>query len=277
MFGYIRISKPEMRIKEYEMYKAVYCSLCKELGKSYGFLARMTLSYDFTFLALLGMALKDDFCGTNRKKCTCNPFKKCTYLCSNKDLKMPSAAAIIMIYYKILDNIEDEKGVKKLFYTLIKPFFKKAGKKAAKEYPDLENIVSAYIKEQNDLEKENCQSLDKAANPTATALSKIFTLLSENETDQRILSRMGYCIGRYIYILDAACDLKEDKEKNRYNPLKAVDDKNINENIIGPQLYICAKETAAAFELLEIKKFKNILDNIIYLGLEDTFKKELKL
>ena len=276
MFGYIRISKPEMRIKEYEMYKAIYCSLCKELGRSYGVFARMTLSYDFTFLALLGMSLKGDFCGTNRKKCTCNPFKKCTYLKENDDLKMPSAAAAIMNYYKILDNIEDEKGFKKIAYTFVKPFFKKAHKKAAKAYPILETIVSAYIKEQKDLEKENCQSLDKAANPTATALSKIFALLSENENEQRILNRMGYCIGRYIYILDAACDLLEDIKKNRYNPLKSETYENINKDLIEPQLYICAKEAAAALELLDIKKFKNIIDNIVYLGLEDTFKKELK-
>ena len=58
MFGYIKADKPEMKIKEFEIYKAVYCSLCKELGKSYGLLARLTLSYDFTFLALLNMALK---------------------------------------------------------------------------------------------------------------------------------------------------------------------------------------------------------------------------
>ena len=259
------------------MYKAIYCSLCKEQGKSYGIFARLTLSYDFTFLALLNMSLKDDFCGTDRKKCTCNPFKKCTYLKQSEDLKMPSAAATIMIYYKILDNIEDEKGARKLAYTLIKPFFKKAYKKAAKEYPQLEEIVFDYINEQKKLEKQNCASLDMAANPTATALSKIFSLLSASESEQRILNRLGYCIGRYIYILDAACDLEEDKKLNRYNPLKALTDENINESFISPQLYICAKEAAAAIELLDVKKFKNILDNIIYLGLEDTFKKELKL
>ena len=58
MFGYIRIAKPELKVKEYEMYKAIYCSLCRELGRSYGFLSRLTLSYDFTFLALLNMSLK---------------------------------------------------------------------------------------------------------------------------------------------------------------------------------------------------------------------------
>ena len=93
---------------------------------------------------------------------------------------------------------------------------------------------------------------------------------------KRILSRMGYCIGRYIYLLDAACDLEEDIKKGNYNPLKSfAEDKDYIKNIIIPQLYIAASETAKAFELLEVKKMKNILENIIYLGLEDTFKKEL--
>ena len=34
---------------------------------------------------------------------------------------------------------------------------------------------------------------------------------------------------------------------------------------------------AKAYELIEIRKFKNIIDNLLYLGLQDTFKKELKL
>ena len=277
MFGYIRASKPEMRMKEFEMYKAIYCSLCKELGRAYGPLARMTLSYDFTFLALLNMSLKDNFCGTKRKKCTCNPFKKCTYLCDNGDLKMPAAAAMIMIYYKLLDNIRDEKGIKKFFFKLTKPFFNRAHKKAAQEFPILETAVAEYIKEQNDLEAKNCRSIDMAANPTATVLSKIFSLCSNDEKEKRVLNRMGYCIGRYIYILDAALDLEEDERLNRYNPLKNLDKDNLKEDIITPQLYVCIQETASAMELLDIKKFKNILDNIIYLGLEDTLKKELKI
>ena len=116
-----------------------------------------------------------------------------------------------------------------------------------------------------------------AANPTATVLSKIFSLCSNDEKEKRVLNRMGYCIGRYIYILDAALDLEEDERLNRYNPLKNLDKDNLKEDIITPQLYVCIQETASAMELLDIKKFKNILDNIIYLGLEDTLKKELKI
>lgn len=275
MFGYVRACKPEMRIKEFEMYKAVYCSLCKELGKSYGPFARLTLSYDFTFLALLNMSLKKDFCGIERKPCKCNPLKKCTYLKDGDDLEMPAAAAMIMLYYKLLDNIADEKGYKKLGYILIKPFFKNAHKKAAKSYPDIEKTVAEYINEQQALEKDNCQSIDKAADPTANALAKIFALCSENETDKRVLNRMGYCIGRYIYLLDAFCDLEEDIKKGRYNPLK-FSSENVKENITA-QLNICIAQTGAAMELLNIEKFKNILDNIVFLGLEDTMKKELEL
>ena len=114
MFGYVKVCKPELKIKEFEFYKAVYCSLCKQLGKEYGPLARLTLNYDFTFLALLSMALDDENYTACRKRCTCNPLKKCNYICEKEQLSFPSGAAMIMLYYKLLDNIADEKGFKKL-------------------------------------------------------------------------------------------------------------------------------------------------------------------
>lgn len=86
-------------------------------------------------------------------------------------------------------------------------------------------------------------------------------------------------MGRYIYLLDAACDLKDDIKKESYNVLKTGLEGDINEykrQRVEPQLYFCANEASKAFELLEIKKFKTILGNIIYLGLEETFKKELE-
>lgn len=275
MFGYIRAEKPELKVKEFEMYKAIYCSLCRTLGKYYGILSRFTLSYDFTFLALLNMSLKDGCDCFERKRCAFNPLKKCNYCKSDEDLKMPSAAAMIMLYYKIKDNIADEKGFKKLGYYLALPVFSGAHKKAAKLYPDIEDAVSLYIKNQNQLEYENCDSLDKACDPTAKVLSQILMLCSEDDIEKRVLERLGYCLGRYIYLLDAACDLQEDIKKKRYNVLSFGDTENIKERIT-PQLYFCVNEATKAFELLNIKKYKTILGNILYLGLEETFKKELE-
>lgn len=274
MFGYVKACKPELKIKEYETYKAVYCSLCKKLGKSYGILSRFTLSYDFTFLALLNMSLKDGCDGFERKRCAFNPLKKCNY-CKNLDaIDMPAAAAMITLYYKILDNIADERGLKKAGYWCLKPIFSRAHKKAAKLYPQIETAVAEYIAKQNSLEKAMCASIDEAADPTAKVMEKILSLCSENEMQKRVLNRLGYCLGRYIYLLDAAVDLPEDIKSGSYNVLKNVDETEVKERIKG-QLYFCVNEAAKAFELLDIKKYKTILGNIIYLGLEETFLKEL--
>lgn len=278
MFGYIRACKPEMRIKEHELYKAVYCSLCKEMGKTYGVFSRFTLSYDFTFYALLNMALKTDVCDIERKACTCNPLKKCQYLSDRKDMQLPAAASMILCYYKLLDNLTDEKGFKKFKYSLTKPFVSKAYKKASKLYPELDVIAKDYINNQNSVEKDNCQNIDMAAEPTAKCLAEMFKMLSDDSLQKRCLDRVGYSVGRYIYILDAAVDLEEDIELGRYNPLKDLSEKGeYSKEFIAGQLNICVGEAAKAYELLDIKKFKNILDNLIYLGLQDTMKKELEI
>ncbi len=275
MFGYIRVSKGELKIKEYELYRGVYCSLCKVLGKNYGLWSRFTLNYDFTFLCLLNMSLKDGCDKFTQRGCTFNPLKKCQFCNDTKDFDMPAAAAMIMSYYKLLDNIEDEKGIKKLGYYILKPFLKSANNKARKRYPEIEVIVSDYIKTQTTLEQENCTEIDRVADPTAQALSKLLMLCSEDASQKRILERIGYCLGRYIYLLDAFCDLDEDKKKGRYNCLKNL---NTNEvlDFVKSQIYFCINETTKAFELLEIKKYKQVLGNILYLGLEDTAMKELE-
>ncbi len=273
MFGYIRAAKPELKVREYETYKAVYCSLCRKLGKSYGPIARLTLSYDFTFLALVNMSLQSGCDGFERKRCAFNPLKKCNYCKSDTALDMPAAAAMILLYYKILDNVRDEKGFKKLVYLVSKPIFSGAHKKAKAKYPEIEQMAAEYIRAQNSLEKDGCTLIDRAADPTAVMMSKLLPMCSEDEGQKRVLSRLGYCIGRYIYILDAACDLEDDIKNGAYNVLKGQDGDVISR--VREQLFFCVNEAAKAFELLDIKKYRDILGNIIYLGLEDVFTKEL--
>lgn len=280
MFGYIRVKKEELKIKDFEVYKAVYCSLCKKLGKSYGILSRLTLSYDFAFLSLLNISLKSGCVSFERKRCAFNPLKKCNYCKSSDELDMPSAAAMIMLYYKIFDNIKDEKGLKKLGFLLLKPIFSGAHKKAAKKYPFIEETVAEYIEGQSLAESDDNCTLDSVCDPTAKALSKLLPLCSDDPSQKRVLERLGYCLGRYIYLMDAGCDIEKDIKSGSFNVLKKyVKEGNIKKDTVlktEPQIYFCINEAAKAFELLEIKKFKPILGNIIYLGLEDVYLKELK-
>ena len=270
MFGYIRAYKPEMRVKEFEMYKTVYCSLCKKLGENYGLLSRFTLNYDFTFLSLLELSLNPETCDIKRKCCTFNPLKKCNY-CANLSVgfDLPAAAAMIMLYYKILDNTHDEKGIKRLGAKFAKAVFSSSHKKAAKRYGEVEKYVADYIAEQNEFEKSEKLNLDAAADPTAKVLGKIFALFGKNSGEQRALRRLGYCMGRYVYIMDAVNDYDADLKHGSYNPFK---DKTKDEMLESAKkaVMFSAFEAQKAFELLSICKFKDILGNIIYLGLEET-------
>ena len=53
MFGYVRPYKPELKVRDYESFRAMYCGLCRTLRKRHGVTGRLTLSYDMTFLATL--------------------------------------------------------------------------------------------------------------------------------------------------------------------------------------------------------------------------------
>lgn len=279
MFGYIVANKPEMKIKEYETYKSVYCALCKKMGKDYGVLSRLTLSYDFTFAALLGMAVKDSQGSFEKKRCVCNPLKKCIYCTSDVDvLEFCGAAAMVLSDYKIRDNIKDSSFFKSLCYRIVSPIFKGWRKKAVKNFPQLKTVIADYEKGQTYAEKHN-SSLDAAAEPTALALKSIFSNLSPNDKYRPVFAKIGYCVGKWVYLVDAGCDLEEDLKTDSFNPLsvefkESGEDKPFEfaEKRLTPILNCCLNECADCYELLDIYKFKPILDNIIYSGMPKAFK-----
>lgn len=286
MFGYVKAFKPELRVWELETYKAVYCSLCRNLGKKYGVLARFTLSYDFVFLALLTHSLESGQDNFKNLRCPFNPLKKCKQCADNtKGLNLSSAAAMIMLYYKVLDNVSDSKGIKKLFYKATIPFCKSKRKKAEKLYPHIDCIVKEYISAQESLEKSGCSNIDEICEPTSNALACIFEMCSENEEQKRVLNNLGYCLGKWIYLIDCANDVAKDIKNDNYNVLRYsipnnADAKDYAEEKLLPILNTCISNATLSFELLDIKKYKGILENILYLGLKASqkavFKKEKK-
>ena len=85
MFGYVKTCTPQLRICEWEAYRGVYCGLCRTLGHRFGPLARLTLSYDFTFLAMLDMALREEPPEYRRRSCGVNPLRRCPHCEENAD------------------------------------------------------------------------------------------------------------------------------------------------------------------------------------------------
>lgn len=283
MFGYVKPCKPQLKVCEYEIYKAVYCGLCKQLGRQYGPFSRLTLSYDFTFLALLDMSLVNEKQVFSPKRCMLNPLKKNPCLGTCEHLDFASGVAMMMFYYKALDNYNDGGFGEKALSLICMPFARHASQRAADRYPEVAQIMYETISKQSLIEAEQCDSVDLACEPTALALSRICGLLAQEDTNRRVLERFGYLLGRYVYLSDALDDLEEDLQKHSYNPFLLREKLTtgqpeqlaaIRENAKG-SLFLTIAELIKSYELLTLHNYKPILDNIVHLGLRDTVERIL--
>ena len=263
MFGYIRPLKPELKVKELQSYNAVYCGFCKAMGNS-GALLRMTLSYDFTFFCLLSLSLKEDFCGFEICRCPVKLFSKKPCVKQSGALDYAADLAVLMLHGKILDNLSDKEHFisSRLLMLYLKPKYKKI----AKRLPSEAKAVLDYIAAQAKIESEN-GSIDASCHPTASLLSSFFKKLSNDKEQAHNLERLGYVLGRWIYLLDALDDLESDIKRGNFNPLR-----NENREEIICSLNVCISEAAESLSKLKLYHFKPILENIILGGLDNTQK-----
>lgn len=265
MFGYVKVCKPELLIKEYEQYKAVYCTLCKRIGRRYGVIARLSLSYDFTFLALLQMSVTGDCGGYKQGRCVYNPLKKCAYCCgAQAQFDLTAAAEVIAVYYKMCDSVDDESGVKRLFYRIIRAIFARQHRKAAEAYPDIEQIFKRFYERQTEVQFSRNSSIDAACEPTADAMAELFESVGIGDSNRRILYRLGYCVGKWIYLADAFDDIDNDRRTGNFNPLIDTDRDEVQ-----ALMNTCSCEAGLAMELLPHEGYYGIMKNILFFGLPE--------
>lgn len=276
MFGYIRPYKPELKMKEFEQYKACYCALCHTLGENYGHFSRMFLSYDFVFLAMLLWA-KEEVAEYSKERCIASPF--CKKLCCKKNLALEVSAgySIILTYWKLKDSVADEKFFKSLFSKICAFFLKKAYKKAVTLFPDFDKKVRENLSELSLMEKQKEPSIDKTADKFALILAAASAC--EDGLKSRVLRQILYHTGRWIYIADAINDLEDDLRAKRYNPVAArfaLSDAKIDDEIksqLKVTLNHSLNDIYSAYALLEPTAWNGVLMNILYLGMPDVTEK----
>lgn len=270
MFGYVTVDKSEMLCKDFDAYKAIYCSLCKQLGKEYTFLSRFILSYDCTFYAVLSLALADDCPGFCTGRCKFNPLKKCNYLKSGEDtLSKAAALSVVSVYFKLVDNIADGNIFQKIGCYLLLPLFKSFSKKARKKHPQIYSAVKSMSNAQFEAERDKSCSIDKAAHPTADMLCAVMSDLASTEEQLRIFSNFGYFLGKWIYLCDAAADFDDDVKSGGFNPYTIAfgNDKQSHIDDINESLSHCLSEMYLSYNLIKFNRFESIIDNVLVYGL----------
>ena len=217
MFGYVVVDKPSLRIREYDYYKATYCGLCHAMGKCTGCISRLTLSYDMTFFALLRGMLLEENVEFEKKRCVRHPLKSVNTVKVNSQLEYSAFVGGILTSGKIEDNINDERGAKRLAARLLRAFFSGMDKRSSAALPEISAIVRKGLDELSELEKVKTPSIDAPADVFGDMMAQL--LAFGLESDKALIARsIGKRLGRWIYMVDALDDYSDDAKSGSYNP-----------------------------------------------------------
>ena len=258
MFGYLQVQKSELLVREWEAYQSVYCGLCKQMGRDYSFLARLSLSYDCTFYAMLLMSLRRSCEGFDNGRCTFNPLKKCRFALCGQCLQQGGGVFGDLGILQIAGRSVRQRLFKRLLVRLVKPFFSRWHKKAARNYPELETLAAQMMQAQRQTEQDSACGIDAAAHPTGDMLGSVLRLEAQDDMQERVFYEFGYQIGRWIYLMDAADDLDDDVKRGGFNPfrnytgddLRAYQTATLNQSLA---------RAADAYQLITLIDFRGIL------------------
>lgn len=285
MFGYVKPRRDELLVRQAEYYRAAYCGLCRAMRKSCGFFTSFALSYDFAFLTVVRTALSGEHPTIESRRCPIHPLKKRSVFARSRHTDYCAAAAVLLIYRKLLDDIGDERGWRRLKARLALPIFSAGRRRVLRRNPSLAALdtkIADLLSELSDTEKENAPSADTPAEIFGRLLGEILSFELEGTT-KKVCAAFGCAVGHWIYLADAADDLSDDCEKGRYNPILSLygnelDDKGRHALRTGMIATLCRAESA--FDLMEgiiDGDALGIIKNVLFLGLPDVTDEVLKL
>ncbi len=278
MFGYVKIDKAELRVREYEYYRAAYCGLCRSMGKCTGQCSRFALSYDIAFLAQVRMALAGTAPAFRKRRCIAHPFRSRMMMEPNDELFYAADASALLAFEKCRDDVADKRGIGRLIARIRCLLLKGTYTRAKRRLLELAGVLREKLGELSALEREGRPTVDEPA----AIFGEILAALCAHgldESNARIARVIGNKIGRFIYIVDAIDDIEKDEKSRNFNPVLLFYGKSptIEERqMLEDALLVCLSDAAAALDLIgeaADSPRRAVLENILYLGMPATAKR----
>ena len=287
MFGYIVVNQPELKMKEYDEYRRYYCGLCKSLKDRYGARGQISLSYDMTFLVLLlpGLYEPDECSGSRR--CIAHPTSKHTYV-QNRYTDYVADMNVVLTYYKCMDDWADEhKTTRKLYADML--LAGKNGKRVEEDYSHKIKVIAENLRKISELEETGSDDMDALSGLFGGIMSEICA--PDHDEWEDYLRKLGYYLGKFVYIMDAYDDIEKDIGSGSFNPFvyKLAHELGVDVQSVGVDtpidqckwqelaewtkdvLMMMAAPLAKEYEMLPIIKNVGILRNIIYSGIWEAY------
>lgn len=313
MFGYVVVNKPELKFREFDVYRAYYCGLCHSLSKRHGLSGQLTLSYDMTFLVILLSSLYEPEHNVTSKRCVVHPLRRQNII-SSEFTDYVADMNVILSYFKCLDDWHDDRSVLKLAYSKL---LKKGsiGKNlnnvhatsdstddgsvaATQPNSDSNNQNSYFTDDSGHLHISPDYSYKNKIEAISSLLDELGTREKMNETNVDVvaglfgkimqilfvpfddiyakgLGRMGFYLGKFIYIMDAFDDVEDDVKKGRYNVFSKYYTDPDFETHVKDMLTMMMAECSDAFEMLPAVDNADILRNILYSGVWNSYERRV--
>ena len=269
MFGYVVANSGELNEAEKARYGAVYCGICRRIRIRAGNAARLGLSYDMSFLALLLMSLYEPEEEFGEKACALHPMKPRPWI-DNEYIAYAADMNVALAYYNCQDDWEDDRnfGAK-----LMAGVFRKRLSDIERDWPRQCAAIRECIAQLSKLEKEGCKNADTVAGVFGVLMGELLVYRADLWADT--LFQMGNALGRFIYLMDAALDFDKDEKKGRYNPYLAMgqgkDPERWEEYLVNT-MGRCTDH----FERLPLVQDKGLLNNILYSGVWGIYRGKRK-
>lgn len=259
MFGLVNANWKELTKEQQERYQSVYCGICRDIQSRSSLPARMTLSYDMAFLALLHMSLYEPQEQFGRGRCMAHPMKSRPWV-ENPYIQYAADMNVALAYYKALDDIHDDgKPSAKLLASLLEEHYHRI----QSQWPRQCDAIATCIQELSLMEERNTDNPDLPASCFGQLMAEL--MVYQEDAWAQELRSLGFSLGRFIYLADAMMDYKQDARKKQYNPFLAAkmepDAQKWEEYLL-----LAMGKCTGSFEKLPLVQDKALLDNILYSG-----------
>ena len=259
MFGFVMADTKELSAEQKQRYNSVYCGICRQIRKRSSQIARLALSFDMAFLAMLLMSLYEPEETGGDRACLLHPIKPRPWL-DNTYIQYAADMNVALAYYNALDDWQDDRKVSSGIYAkLVKGRYSPI----ARKYPRQCQAIAECISSLQDLEKSGCENPDLPASCFGRLMAELMVYEEDLWSDS--LRNLGQALGRFIYLADAAVDYAKDQQKNHYNPFIAMgkpEDQPLFRQYLEMEMGRCTQY----YESLPLVQDKAILDNILYGG-----------
>lgn len=266
MFGYVIANNDKLTPQEQARYKACYCGLCHELGQRYGSLSRILLSYDLVFLILIRSAYRFSAKSgakmtepMEQERCMAHPHKP-HYFWLNDETAYGADMSILLSYYQVEDDWKDDKRVISLGQRQL---LKKNFAKVEGRYERIGEKIRQALADLSEIERSGRLEPDAAA----ACFGRVMAAVFGGPEEDAALAKLGFALGKWIYIMDACLDRKEDLKKMRYNPIPALPEESF-EMVLSCLMAECVE----AYRALEIQRDQGIAENILFSGVWTRFE-----